>query len=167
MTHSQAMIAAALDVHCTCCVLSRSTWLSVPECLHHLCAAVHFISASLHHAGSVLATSSGCLIKQCTMSCRPVIMHSMSTKFQYQSCALQGALAPFAASAALFAGYLVVKFFPNLNLQAFLNAYFWLIGSIAIFGALQSPLRQSVRGKLGFTWSLSVGRCLVSIMSCC
>ena len=81
MTHSQAMIAAALDVHCTCCVLSRSTWLSVPECLHHLCAAVHFISASLHHAGSVLATSCGCLIKQCTMSCRPVIMHSMSTKF--------------------------------------------------------------------------------------
>ena len=56
----------------------------------------------------------------------------------------QGALAPFAASVALFAGYLVVKFFPNLNLQAFLNLYFWLIGSIAIFGALQGPLRQSV-----------------------
>lgn len=57
---------------------------------------------------------------------------------------MQGALAPFAASVALFAGYLVVKFFPNLNLQVFLNLYFWLIGSIAIFGALQSPLRQSV-----------------------
>lgn len=57
---------------------------------------------------------------------------------------MQGALAPFAASVALFVGYLVVKFFPDLNLQAFLNLYFWLIGSIAIFGALQSPLRQSV-----------------------
>ena len=57
---------------------------------------------------------------------------------------LQGALAPFAASAALFAGYLLVKFFPQLNVQAFLNAYFWLIGSIAIFGALQSPLRLAV-----------------------
>ena len=58
--------------------------------------------------------------------------------------ALQGALAPFAASAALFAGYLLVKFFPQLNVQAFLNLYFWLIGSIAIFGALQSPLKLAV-----------------------
>ena len=74
---------------------------------------------------------------------------------------LQGALAPFAASAALFAGYLVVKFFPNLNLQAFLNLYFWLIGSIAIFGALQSPLRQSV-SLLGYPSSPSDLSCVFS-----
>ncbi len=72
---------------------------------------------------------------------------------------LQGALAPFAASAALFAGYLVVKFFPNLNLQAFLNLYFWLIGSIAIFGALQSPLRQSV-SLLGYPSSPCDASCV-------
>lgn len=74
----------------------------------------------------------------------------LSTKVRQQISIKEGALAPFAASAALFAGYLVVKFFPNLNLQAFLNLYFWLIGSIAIFGALQSPLRQSA-GPLGQT----------------
>ena len=83
----------------------------------------------------------------------------------YQACVIadtrfvQGALAPFAASAALFAGYLVVKFFPNLNLQAFLNLYFWLIGSIAIFGALQSPLRQSV-SLLGYLSSPSDVSCV-------
>ncbi|DBB05845.1 hypothetical protein WJX82_011264 [Trebouxia sp. C0006] len=74
----------------------------------------------------------------------------LCTKVRQQISIKEGALAPFAASAALFAGYLVVKFFPNLNLQAFLNLYFWLIGSIAIFGALQSPLRQSA-GPLGQT----------------
>lgn len=74
----------------------------------------------------------------------------LCTKVRQQISIKEGALAPFAASAALFAGYLVVKFFPNLNLQAFLNAYFWLIGSIAIFGALQSPLRRSA-GPLGQT----------------
>lgn len=85
--------------------------------------------------------------------------------YAYQACVtadtrfVQGALAPFAASAALFAGYLVVKFFPNLNLQAFLNLYFWLIGSIAIFGALQSPLRQSV-SLLGYPSSPSDVSCI-------
>ncbi|KAL3154845.1 hypothetical protein ABBQ38_011386 [Trebouxia sp. C0009 RCD-2024] len=72
----------------------------------------------------------------------------LCTKVRQQITIKEGALAPFAASVALFAGYLVVKFFPDLNLQAFLNLYFWLIGSIAIFGALQSPLRQSA-GPLG------------------
>jgi len=79
---------------------------------------------------------------------------------------LQGALAPFAASAALFAGYLVVKFFPNLNLQAFLNAYFWLIGSIAIFGALQSPLRQSV-SPIRLAISFGCGSCLYTTSAFC
>ena len=57
----------------------------------------------------------------------------------------QGALAPLFASAALFGGYLLVKFFPNLSIEAFLNAYFWLIGSIAVAGAAGAPLRKAVR----------------------
>ena len=57
----------------------------------------------------------------------------------------QGALAPLFASAALFGGYLLVKFFPNLSIEAFLNAYFWLIGSIAVAGAAGAPLRRAVR----------------------
>ena len=58
---------------------------------------------------------------------------------------LQGALAPLFASAALFGGYLLVKFFPDISIEAFLNAYFWLIGSIAVAGAAGAPLRRVVR----------------------
>ncbi len=57
---------------------------------------------------------------------------------------LQGAFVPFAASAALFAGYLVVKFFPDLDVAKVLNGYFWFIGSIAVAGALRQPLRRAV-----------------------
>lgn len=58
---------------------------------------------------------------------------------------MQGALAPFFASGALFGGYLLIKFFPDLNIETFLNAYFWLVGSIAVAGAAASPLRSLVR----------------------
>jgi hypothetical protein len=40
--------------------------------------------------------------------------------------------------------YLLIKLFPDLSLQRFLDAYFWLIGSIAVAGNLVPPLRQSV-----------------------
>jgi minor histocompatibility antigen H13 len=40
---------------------------------------------------------------------------------------------------------LLIKFFPDLSIEAFLNAYFWLIGSIAVAGAAGAPLRRVVR----------------------
>jgi minor histocompatibility antigen H13 len=46
------------------------------------------------------------------------------------------------ASATLFGGYLVFKFFPDLNIQTALNAYFALIGTTAVAGNLMWPLRQ-------------------------
>lgn len=61
-----------------------------------------------------------------------------------RAAALQGALAPFFASGALFGGYLLIKFFPTLSIESFLNAYFWLIGSIAVAGAAGAPLRSLV-----------------------
>lgn len=61
---------------------------------------------------------------------------------------MQGALAPFFASGALFGGYLLIKFFPDLNIETFLNAYFWLVGSIAVAGAAASPLRSLVSAQL-------------------
>lgn len=63
---------------------------------------------------------------------------------------LQGALAPLAASAALFGGYLLIKLFPDLSLQRFLDVYFWLIGSIAVAGNVIPPLRRAVRLNQGF-----------------
>lgn len=56
----------------------------------------------------------------------------------------QGALAPLAASAALFGGFLLVKYLPWVNLQTVCNAYFWIIGSAAVIGALGPPLRRAV-----------------------
>lgn len=60
----------------------------------------------------------------------------------------QGALAPIAASVALFSGFLLVKYLPWINLQTVCNAYFWLIGSAAVMGALRLPLRKAVRPSL-------------------
>ncbi|GAB4823645.1 hypothetical protein N2152v2_010691 [Parachlorella kessleri] len=60
----------------------------------------------------------------------------------------QGALAPLAASAALFGGYLLVKYLPNLSLQTLFDCYFWLLGSIAVAGALAAPARTLGR-KVG------------------
>ena len=56
----------------------------------------------------------------------------------------QGALAPLAASAALFGGFLLVKYLPWVNLQTVFNLYFWLVGTAAVTGAIAPPLRQAV-----------------------
>ena len=40
--------------------------------------------------------------------------------------------------------YLLIKLFPDLSLQRFLDVYFWLIGSIAVAGNLIPPLRRAV-----------------------
>ena len=60
----------------------------------------------------------------------------------------QGALAPLAASAALFGGFLLIKYLPWINLQTVSNAYFFLIGSAAVTGALLPPLRHAVSVSL-------------------
>jgi len=54
----------------------------------------------------------------------------------------EGALAPVIASATLFGGYLLFKFFPNLNIQTLLNSYFALVGTAAVAGNLLWPIRQ-------------------------
>jgi len=57
----------------------------------------------------------------------------------------QGALAPVAASAALFGTYLVLKWLPELNLQTLFNAYFWLVGAVAVASGVATPLRRTAR----------------------
>ncbi|GAX72854.1 hypothetical protein CEUSTIGMA_g309.t1 [Chlamydomonas eustigma] len=75
--------------------------------------------------------------------------HRSLTTTQRQMISIkEGALAPVLASVSLFGCYLVVKFFPGLNLQAFLNAYFWLIGTFALLGS-SGPLLRKVAGPLG------------------
>ena len=46
--------------------------------------------------------------------------------------AVQGVLAPVAASVSLFGLYLVLKFFPDVSLQTFIDGYFFLLGSFAL-----------------------------------
>jgi minor histocompatibility antigen H13 len=70
------------------------------------------------------------------------------TRIALLFCFLQGALAPVLASVSLFGIYLVLKYFPDLSLQTFLDAYFWLLGTAAITGAAR-PLLKRVMGPLG------------------
>lgn len=62
-------------------------------------------------------------------------------------CFLQSILAPVLASCSLFGLYLLIKYLPNFSLQTFLDAYFWLLGTVAVSNAarpviskLSSPL---------------------------
>jgi hypothetical protein len=58
-------------------------------------------------------------------------------------------LAPVAASAALFCGYLLIKYLPDLSLQALFDSYFWLLGTVAVAGALAPPMRTLVSRRAG------------------
>ncbi|EFN51135.1 hypothetical protein CHLNCDRAFT_141337 [Chlorella variabilis] len=58
----------------------------------------------------------------------------------------EGLLAPVAASVSLFGLYLLLKFLPDLNIQSLLNAYFWLLGSVALVGAFGPTLRTAGKG---------------------
>ncbi|MEW5299878.1 MAG: hypothetical protein WDW36_002850 [Sanguina aurantia] len=66
----------------------------------------------------------------------------LTTKQRQQISIKEGALAPVFASVSLFGLYIIIKYFPDFSLQTFLNAYFWLIGSIAITGSTAPVLRQ-------------------------
>lgn len=69
----------------------------------------------------------------------------LSSKLRTTITFKQGLLAPVACSVALLGGYLLIKFFPDLSLSTILNAYFWLLGSVAVSGALAPVARQLVR----------------------
>ena len=45
---------------------------------------------------------------------------------------MQGFLAPVAASVSLFGIYLLLKYFPDLSLQTFIDGYFFLLGSSTV-----------------------------------
>ena len=51
---------------------------------------------------------------------------------------------PPPAAVSLFGLYLLLKFLPDLNIQSLLNAYFWLLGSVALVGAFGPTLRTAV-----------------------
>lgn len=69
----------------------------------------------------------------------------LSSKMRTTISFKQGLLAPIACSAALFGGYLLIKFVPDLDLSTILNAYFWVLGTFAVSGALTPLARQLVR----------------------
>lgn len=72
-----------------------------------------------------------------------IAAHRSTTRLNRQQISFkQGALAPVGASAALLGGYVVVKYFPQLSLQVFFNAYFWLLGSVSVAGAFQAPMKK-------------------------
>lgn len=56
----------------------------------------------------------------------------------------QGFLAPVFASISLLSLYLVLKVFPDLDLQTILNLYFGLIGTIAVTGGVAPLLGRTL-----------------------
>ncbi|GLC34018.1 hypothetical protein PLESTM_000144600 [Pleodorina starrii] len=72
----------------------------------------------------------------------------LTTRQRQQISIKEGILAPLLASVSLFGFYLLIKYLPDFNVQAFLNAYFWMLGSFAIGGAAVPVLRK-VGGPLG------------------
>lgn len=69
----------------------------------------------------------------------------LNAKQRQQISFKEGALAPVFASVAIMGAYLMIKYFPNLSLQALFDAYFWLLGSIALIGGFASPAKHLVR----------------------
>ena len=45
----------------------------------------------------------------------------------------------------LFGLFCLLKYFPNLDIQSLLSAYFWLLGSVSLVGVFAPSLRTLVR----------------------
>jgi hypothetical protein len=54
---------------------------------------------------------------------------------------------PACPAVSLFGLYLLLKYLPDLNIQTFLNAYFWLLGGISMIGAFAPTMRSLVRAE--------------------
>ena len=51
----------------------------------------------------------------------------------------------------LFGLFCLLKYFPNLDIQSLLSAYFWLLGSVSLVGVFAPSLRTLVR-VWGWGW---------------
>lgn len=80
----------------------------------------------------------------------------LNSKQRQQISIKEGVLAPVAASVSLFGLYLVLKFFPDLNIQSFLNAYFWVLGSISMVGAFGPSLRTLAKSVQQPVWHFTL-----------
>jgi minor histocompatibility antigen H13 len=65
----------------------------------------------------------------------------LTTKQRQQMSLKEGALAPLVASAALFGVYLVIRYFPDLDLRTLLSGYFFLLTGGATLSAAVPTLR--------------------------
>eukprot|EP00892_Ulva_mutabilis_P012076 jgi/Ulvmu1/9240/UM005_0340.1 len=70
---------------------------------------------------------------------------ALTTDLRQQISIKEGVLAPVAASVSLFGLYLLLKFFPDLSVQTFIDAYFFLLGSFALSSGA-TCLLQAVPG---------------------
>lgn len=70
----------------------------------------------------------------------------------------QGLLAPIVLSISLFGLYLILKY-TDLDLQTFMNAYFWLLASVALTSAAAPLLRRAgdALGQPDFDFSVPEG----------
>lgn len=66
----------------------------------------------------------------------------LNKQLQRQINLKDGLIAPFLFSASLLSIYLLLRFFPDINLKVFFNGYFWLIGSLSLVQNLIGPGRR-------------------------
>eukprot|EP00884_Botryococcus_braunii_P012309 jgi/Botrbrau1/21079/Bobra.0144s0077.1 len=66
----------------------------------------------------------------------------LTMKIRQQISMREGLLAPIFASVSLFAVYQLLQNMSESTLLTFFDAYFWLIGSVAVVGAVALPLRK-------------------------
>lgn len=72
----------------------------------------------------------------------------LSSKQRQQLRVQEGLLAPVFASASLFGLYLLLKYLPDLDVQAVFGCYFWLLTVVAATDGTAAPLRR-LCGPLG------------------
>jgi minor histocompatibility antigen H13 len=78
----------------------------------------------------------------------------------------QSILAPVMASLALFGSYILIKYFPDFNLQTLLDVYFFLLASFATIGAFTGPLRSvAEKMQLQHTFDVKVPKFLGAVDS--
>jgi minor histocompatibility antigen H13 len=86
----------------------------------------------------------------------------LNKQLQRQINLKDGLIAPFLFSASLFSIYLLLKFFPGINVKVFFNGYFWLIGSLSLIQNLIGPGRRLNTNLFHFpVWNVTLPASLV------
>ena len=81
---------------------------------------------------------------------------SLNSRQRQQINLREGFLAPVFASVAIVTVYFIIKLLPDLSLQSFFDAYFWVLACIASYSAFYHPARRLGKGLQLPNWEMPV-----------